>query len=76
MMAPPVCILYTQDPDLVRRVKAFVRSIAEARHVQDPSRLEVSGEALAIVDNIDVLLRPVRGAFTASPAVASFALPR
>ena len=54
MMAPPVCILYTQDPDLVRRVKAFVRSIAEARHVQDPSRLEVvlqqSGTALLMLD--------------------------
>jgi nitrogen-specific signal transduction histidine kinase len=40
MMAPPVCIIYTQDPDLVRRVRAFSRAIAQVRHVEDPDRLE------------------------------------
>jgi PAS domain S-box-containing protein len=54
MMAPPVCILYTQDADLVRRVKAFVRALAEVRHVQDPGRLEAvlqqSGSALLLLD--------------------------
>jgi len=54
MMAPPVCILYSQDPDLSRRVKAFARTLAEVRHVQDPDRLEVvlqqSGPALLLLD--------------------------
>ena len=27
MSAAPVCILYTQDPDLVRRVKAYLRTM-------------------------------------------------
>ena len=40
MSAAPVCILYTQDPDLVRRVKAFLRTMASVRHVTDPNRLE------------------------------------
>jgi len=35
-----VCILYTQDPDLARRVKAYLRSMASVRHVTDPNRLE------------------------------------
>jgi PAS domain S-box-containing protein len=54
MMAPPVCILYSQDADLSRRVKAFARTLAEVRHVQDPDRLEVvlqqSGPALLLLD--------------------------
>lgn len=54
MIAPPVCVLYSQDPDLVRRVKAFVRTLAEIRHVPDPSRLdavlEQSGPALLLLD--------------------------
>ena len=40
MSAAPVCILYTQDPDLARRVKAFLRTMASVRHVTDPNRLE------------------------------------
>jgi PAS domain S-box-containing protein len=40
MSAAPVCILYTQDPDLVRRVKAYLRTMASVRHVTDPNRLE------------------------------------
>jgi PAS domain S-box-containing protein len=40
MTPPPVCILYTQDTDLVRRVKAFVRSFAQLRHVADADRLD------------------------------------
>ena len=40
MSASPVCILYTQDSDLVRRVKAYLRSMASVRHVSDPNRLE------------------------------------
>ena len=54
MMAPPICVLYSQEADLVRRVKAFVRTIAEVRHVQDPNRLDAvlqqSGPALLLVD--------------------------
>lgn len=54
MMAPPVCVLYTQDSDLARRVKAFVRTLAEMRHVQDPSRLsfvlQQSGPSLLLLD--------------------------
>jgi PAS domain S-box-containing protein len=40
MIAPPVCILYAQDADLVRRVKAFLSSISELRHVADADRLD------------------------------------
>src|ERR1041385_602812 len=54
MIPARVCILYTHDPDLVRRVRAFVRPIAQLRHVSEPERLEAvleqSGSALLIVD--------------------------
>jgi PAS domain S-box-containing protein len=40
MNAHPVCILYTQDADLARRVKAFLRMLAQVRHVSDPDRLD------------------------------------
>jgi PAS domain S-box-containing protein len=54
MIAPPVCILYTQDSDLVRRVKAFARAISQVRHVEDPDRLDAvlqqTGSALLIMD--------------------------
>src|SRR5438067_5664435 len=35
-----ICVLYTQDADLARRVKAFLRTIALMRHVAEPNRLE------------------------------------
>ncbi|MEY2526981.1 MAG: two-component system, NtrC family, sensor histidine kinase AtoS [Verrucomicrobiota bacterium] len=54
MTSPPVCILYTQDPDLVRRVKAYLRTMAEVRHVSDGDRLNAvlqqSRPALCITD--------------------------
>jgi nitrogen-specific signal transduction histidine kinase len=54
MIPTAVCILYTHDPDLVRRVRAFVRTIAQLRHVSELERLEPvleqSGPALLIVD--------------------------
>lgn len=54
MNAAPICILYTQDPDLVRRLKAFLRTLAQVRHVDEPDRLEAvlqqSGPALLITD--------------------------
>src|SRR5690349_12785683 len=40
MIPPAVCILYTQDADLDRRVKAFLRTTAEVRRVVDANRLD------------------------------------
>jgi DNA-binding NtrC family response regulator len=40
MSLAPELILYTQDPDLVRRTRAFSRLLAQVRHVGDPDRLE------------------------------------
>src|SRR5438067_11689825 len=40
MMPCPVCILYSQDADLVRRVKAFLSALAQVRHVSSPDRLD------------------------------------
>jgi two-component system, NtrC family, sensor histidine kinase AtoS len=40
MSAASVCILYTQDADLARRIKAFLRAMALVRHVTDPNRME------------------------------------
>jgi PAS domain S-box-containing protein len=54
MTVLPGCVLYTQDPELVRRVKAFLRAITQVRHVEDPARLEAvlqqSSPALLIAD--------------------------
>ncbi len=54
MTSSPVCILYTQDLDLVRRIKAYLRTIAQVRHVADADRLEAvlqqAGPALCVVD--------------------------
>ncbi|MEO5720610.1 MAG: ATP-binding protein [Chthoniobacterales bacterium] len=36
----PVCILYTQDAELSRRLKAFLRVMAQVRHVADADRLD------------------------------------
>ncbi|HKP92896.1 MAG TPA: ATP-binding protein [Chthoniobacterales bacterium] len=40
MMPSPICILYSQDADLVRRVKAFLSELAQVRHVSSPDRLD------------------------------------
>jgi nitrogen-specific signal transduction histidine kinase len=40
MTPAPVCILYTQDAELVRRARAYLRTISQVRHVSDPDRLE------------------------------------
>jgi PAS domain S-box-containing protein len=40
MIPAPVCILYTHDAELVRRARAFLRTMAQVRHVSDPNRLE------------------------------------
>jgi len=54
MISSPVCILYTHDPDLVRRAKAYVRTMAQLRHVTETERLdsvlEQSSPALLILD--------------------------
>ncbi|HZE12981.1 MAG TPA: ATP-binding protein [Chthoniobacterales bacterium] len=38
--SPPICILYSQDADVVRRVKAFLSALAQVRHVSSPDRLD------------------------------------
>ena len=40
MTPSPVCILYSQDADLVRRIKAFLSALAQVRHVSSPDRLD------------------------------------
>ena len=54
MTAPSVCILYTQDSDLARRVKAFLRTMAQVRHVTEPDRLDAvlhqTGPGLLLFD--------------------------
>ena len=54
MTPSPVCILYTQDPGLLRRVKAFVRTTAQVRHVADADRLDAvlqqASPALLVMD--------------------------
>ncbi|MDQ6859955.1 MAG: ATP-binding protein [Verrucomicrobiota bacterium] len=54
MISPPVCILYSQDADLVRRVRAFLRVLAQVRHVGDVDRLDAviqqAGPAVLFID--------------------------
>lgn len=40
MIPSPLCILYSQEADLVRRVKAFLSALAQVRHVSSPDRLD------------------------------------
>jgi len=40
MNVAPVCVLYSQDPDLTRRIKAFLRVLAQVRHVREVDRLD------------------------------------
>ncbi|MDQ6655326.1 MAG: ATP-binding protein [Verrucomicrobiota bacterium] len=40
MTGAPICILYTQEADLARRVKAFLRSLGQVRHVSEADRLD------------------------------------
>lgn len=54
MILPAICILVTKDPELVRRVKAYLRAMAEVRAVQEPDRVDIvlqqSSPALLLVD--------------------------
>lgn len=54
-MSPcPVCILYSQDADLVRRIKAFLSALAQVRHVSSPDRLDAvlqqNSPAILVID--------------------------
>ena len=40
MIPSPVCIIYSQDADLARRIKAFLSALAQVRHVSSPDRLD------------------------------------
>ena len=54
MTSARVCILYTQDADLLRRTKAFLQTMSQVRHVNDPDRLDPvvqqAGPAVLIID--------------------------
>ena len=54
MSPSPICILYSQDADLVRRIKAFVSALAQVRHVGVADRLDAvlqqTGPALLLLD--------------------------
>ena len=54
MKPAPVSIIYTQDADLVRKARAFLRTSAQVRHVTDPDRLEPvlqqTGPAVLMMD--------------------------
>src|SRR2546430_2594093 len=54
MIPPPTSVLYTQDPDLARRLNAYLRATAQVRHVTEPDRLEPvlrqTGPAVVIMD--------------------------
>jgi PAS domain S-box-containing protein len=54
MSSPLICILYSQDADLVRRIKAFVSALAQVRHVSAADRLDAvlhqTGPALLLLD--------------------------
>jgi nitrogen-specific signal transduction histidine kinase len=49
-----ICILYSQDAELVRRIKAFVSALAQVRHVGAADRLDAvlhqTGPALLLLD--------------------------
>jgi len=50
----PICILYSQDADLIRRLKAFLSALAQVRHVGAADRLDAvlqqTGPALLLLD--------------------------
>jgi PAS domain S-box-containing protein len=54
MTPPPVSVVYTQDPDLARRMKAYLRAMCHVRHVAEAGRLDAvlqqAGPALLIMD--------------------------
>jgi len=54
MIPSPICILYSQDADFTRRVKAFLSALAQVRHVSVADRLDAvlqqSSPALLLLD--------------------------
>ena len=40
MTPAPVSIIYSQDAELVRRARAYLRTMSQLRHVSDPDRLD------------------------------------
>ena len=54
MSPSPVCVLYSQDTDLVRRIKAFVSALGQVRHVGVADRLDAvlhqTGPAILLLD--------------------------
>ena len=40
MIVPVACVLYTQDSDLVRRTRAYLRNLTQVRHVAQAERLD------------------------------------
>jgi PAS domain S-box-containing protein len=54
MNLPPPALVYSEDPELVRRVKAFLRMMGQVRHVADADRLDVvlqqTGPSVLLID--------------------------
>jgi nitrogen-specific signal transduction histidine kinase len=54
MSQSPICILYSQEPDFVRRMKAFLGALAQVRHVSVADRLDAvlqqTSPAILLVD--------------------------
>lgn len=54
MILPAICIIYSKDAELVRRTKAYLRTMAEVRHVHDAGRIDIilqqSSPAVLILD--------------------------
>jgi len=54
MSPSPICIIYSQDADLARRLKAFLGALAQIRHVSVADRLDAvlqqTGPALLLLD--------------------------
>jgi PAS domain S-box-containing protein len=54
MILPAICIIYSKDAELVRRTKAYLRTMAEVRQAHDASRIDIllqqSSPAVLILD--------------------------
>lgn len=54
MILPAICVIYSKDPDLVRRAKAYLRAMAEVRQVHDAGRIDIilqqSSPAVLVLD--------------------------
>ena len=54
MTPTPFCIIYSQDAELVRRAKAYLRAMSEVRHVSEADRLypvlQQTGPCVLIMD--------------------------